>query len=155
MGAATRDPVQGRRLLRYGRRTAALAGSVALTFMGLLFVTFLIGRVVPIDPVLAAVGDRAPAEVYERVRVELGLHLPLYQQFLIYLGKVVRGDLGHSVLTANPVTTDILRVFPATLELATAATLFGILLGIPMGVLAAVHQGRWPDQMLRVIGLFG
>ena len=155
MGAATRDPVQGRRLLRYGRRTAALAGSVALTFMGLLFVTFLIGRVVPIDPVLAAVGDRAPAEVYERVRVELGLHLPLYQQFLIYLGKVVKGDLGHSVLTANPVTTDILRVFPATLELATAATLFGILLGIPMGVLAAVHQGRWPDQMLRVIGLFG
>ena len=155
MGAATRDPVQGRRLLRYGRRTAALAGSVALTFMGLLFVTFLIGRVVPIDPVLAAVGDRAPAEVYERVRVELGLHLPLYQQFLIYLGKVVRGDLGHSVLTANPVTTDILRVFPATLELATAATLFGILLGIPMGVLAAVHRGRWPDQMLRVIGLFG
>jgi peptide/nickel transport system permease protein len=155
VGAATRNPVQGRRLLRYGRRTAALAGSVALTFMGLLFVTFLIGRVVPIDPVLAAVGDRAPAEVYERVRVELGLHLPLYQQFLIYLGKVVRGDLGHSVLTANPVTTDILRVFPATLELATAATLFGILLGIPMGVLAAVHQGRWPDQMLRVIGLFG
>ncbi len=155
MGAATRDPVQGRRLLRYGRRTAALAGSVALTFMGLLFVTFLIGRVVPIDPVLAAVGDRAPAEVYERVRVELGLHLPLYQQFLIYLGKVVKGDLGHSVLTANPVTTDILRVFPATLELATAATLFGILLGIPMGVLAAVHRGRWPDQMLRVIGLFG
>ena len=155
MGAATRNPVQGRRLLRYGRRTAALAGSVALTFMGLLFVTFLIGRVVPIDPVLAAVGDRAPAEVYERVRVELGLHLPLYQQFLIYLGKVVKGDLGHSVLTANPVTTDILRVFPATLELATAATLFGILLGIPMGVLAAVHRGRWPDQMLRVIGLFG
>ncbi|MDJ0720687.1 MAG: ABC transporter permease [Desulfobacterales bacterium] len=155
MGAATRDPDQGRRFLRYGRRTAALAGSVALTFLGLLFVTFLIGRVVPIDPVLAAVGDRAPAEVYERVRVELGLHLPLYQQFLIYLGKVVRGDLGHSVLTANPVTTDILRVFPATLELATAATLFGILLGIPMGVLAAVHQGRWPDQMLRVIGLFG
>ncbi len=155
MGAATRHSVQGRRVLRYGRRTAALAGSVALTFLGLLFVTFLIGRVVPIDPVLAAVGDRAPADVYERVRVELGLHLPLYQQFLIYLGKVIRGDLGHSVLTANPVTTDILRVFPATLELATAATLFGILLGIPMGVLAAVHQGRWPDQILRVIGLFG
>ena len=155
MGADSRHPARGRRFLRYGRRTGALAGSVALTFLGLLFVTFLIGRVVPIDPVLAAVGDRAPADVYERVRTELGLHLPLYQQFLIYLGKVVQGDLGHSVLTANPVTTDILRVFPATLELATAATLFGIVLGIPMGVMAAVHQGRWPDQILRVVGLFG
>ncbi len=100
-------------------------------------------------------GDRAPAEVYERVRVELGLHLPLYQQFFFYLAKVVQGDLGHSVLTANPVTKDILRVFPATLELATAATLFGVFLGIPMGVMAAVHQGRWPDQVLRVVGLFG
>ena len=145
MGSSARQPPRGRRHWRWGRKTAALAASVALTFLGLLFVTFLIGRVVPIDPVLAAVGDRAPAEVYERVRVELGLHLPLYQQFFLYLGKVIRGDLGHSVLTANPVATDILRVFPATLELATAATLFGVLLGIPMGVMAAVHQGRWPD----------
>ncbi len=155
MGSDARQPARGRHAWRWGRKIAALALSVALTFLGLLFVTFLIGRVVPIDPVLAAVGDRAPAEVYERVRTELGLHLPLYQQFLIYLGKVVQGDLGHSVLTANPVTTDILRVFPATLELATAATLFGIVLGIPMGVMAAVHQGRWPDQILRVVGLFG
>ncbi len=155
MGADSRHPRQGRRRWRYARKITTLGASVALTFLGLLFVTFLIGRVVPIDPVLAAVGDRAPAEVYERVRVELGLHLPLYQQFFIYIGKVVQGDLGSSVLTANPVTTDILRVFPATLELATAATLFGILLGIPMGVMAAVHRGRWPDQVLRVVGLFG
>ncbi len=155
MGSSAHQPDRGRRPWRWGRKIAALAASVALTFLGLLFVTFLIGRVVPIDPVLAAVGDRAPAEVYERVRVELGLHLPLYEQFFLYLAKVVRGDLGHSVLTANPVATDILRVFPATLELATAATLFGVLLGVPMGVMAAVHQGRWPDQMLRVVGLFG
>ncbi len=155
MGSDARQPARGRHAWRWGRKIAALALSVALTFLGLLFVTFLIGRVVPIDPVLAAVGDRAPAEVYERVRVELGLHLPLYQQFFVYLAKVVQGDLGHSVLTANPVTKDILRVFPATLELATAATFFGVLLGIPMGVMAAVHQGRWPDQILRVVGLFG
>jgi peptide/nickel transport system permease protein len=140
---------------RYGRKVATLAVSVALTFLGLLFVTFLIGRVVPIDPVLAAVGDRAPAEVYERVRIELGLNLPLYQQFLMYIGNVLQGDLGRSVLTAHPVATDIMRVFPATLELATAATLFGIFLGIPIGVIAAVYQGRWPDQMLRIVGLFG
>ncbi len=155
MGQDSGTSPQGSRVWHYGRKLSALAATVALTFIGLLFVTFLIGRVVPIDPVLAAVGDRAPAEVYERVRIELGLHLPLYQQFLVYIGKVLQGDLGQSVLTANAVTTDIARVFPATLELATAATLFGIVLGIPMGVLAAVHQGRWPDQLLRVVGLFG
>ncbi len=155
MGADAFHPWLGRRLWRCGRKLATLGVSVALTFLGLLFVTFLIGRVVPIDPVLAAVGDRAPAEVYERVRIELGLHLPLYQQFFIYLAKVLQGDLGSSVLTANPVARDILRVFPATLELATVATFFGVLLGIPMGVMAAVHRGRWPDQTLRVVGLLG
>ena len=155
MGPRSQTSAQGNRAWRYGRKLSALIASVALTFVGLLFVTFLIGRVVPIDPVLAAVGDRAPAEVYERVRIELGLHLPLYQQFFVYIAKVFQGDFGRSILTANPVTSDILRVFPATLELATAATFFGILLGIPMGVMGAVHQGRWPDQVLRVVGLFG
>ncbi|MGB5988015.1 MAG: ABC transporter permease [Desulfobacterales bacterium] len=144
-----------RRISRAGIKLLGILVSVALTFLGLLLVTFIIGRVVPIDPVLAAVGDRAPADVYERVRMELGLHLPLYQQFGIYLLQVFRGDLGTSVLTANPVVKDILRVFPATLELATVATFFGVLLGVPMGVAAAVNKGRWPDQVLRVVGLFG
>jgi len=138
-----------------GYKIPAILFSVALTFLGLLFVTFIIGRVVPIDPVLAAVGDRASPEVYERVRVELGLHLPLYQQFFIYISKVFHGDLEMSVLTANPVAKNILRVFPATLELATVATLMGILFGIPFGVIAAVYQGRWPDHILRVLSLFG
>jgi peptide/nickel transport system permease protein len=141
--------------IRFIRKLVVLLLSVAVTFLGLLLVTFLIGRVVPIDPVLAAVGDRASAEVYERVRIELGLHLPLYQQFWIYISQVLAGDLGHSILTANPVTTDILRVFPATLELATVATFLGVLLGVPLGVIAAVYKGRWPDLVLRVVGLFG
>jgi peptide/nickel transport system permease protein len=128
---------------------------LALTFLGLLLVTFLIGRVVPIDPVLAAVGERAPPQVYEQVKIELGLHLPLWQQFLIYVGNVVQGDFGDSVLTARPVLEDIRRVFPATLELATVATLIGVILGIPMGVAAAVRQGRWIDHVIRVIGLIG
>jgi peptide/nickel transport system permease protein len=148
-------PMQGSRATRVVFRILQLVATVALTFLGLLFVTFLIGRVVPIDPVLAAVGDRAPAAVYERVKIELGLNLPLYQQFFIYIVKVLQGDLGNSVLTANPVIKDILRVFPATLELATVATLFGVLLGVPMGVAAAAYQGRWPDQVMRVVGLFG
>ena len=129
--------------------------TVAMTFVGLLFVTFLIGRVVPIDPVLAAVGDRAPAEVYERVRLELGLDKPLWQQFWLYIFKVFQGDFGSSVLTSNPVIDDIMRVFPATLELATVATLMGVALGIPAGVFAAVHQDRWQDQVVRVLGLLG
>src|SRR3546814_2138198 len=123
-----------------------LFASLALTFLGLLLVTFIIGRVVPIDPVLAIVGDRAPGHVVERVREELGLNRPLYEQFAIYVWDVLQGDLGTSVLTANPVIEDIKRVFPATLELATVATLFGVLLGVPMGVLAGVYAGRWPDQ---------
>jgi peptide/nickel transport system permease protein len=132
-----------------------IVGSVALTFLGLLLVTFLIGRVVPIDPVLAAVGDRAPVEVYERVKRELGLDLPLWQQFWIYLRKVLTGDFGRSVLTSNPVLVDIRRVFPATLELATVATLIGVMLGIPMGVIAAVRRGRFADQVIRVVSLLG
>jgi peptide/nickel transport system permease protein len=134
---------------------ARVVMSVALTFLGLLLVTFLIGRVVPIDPVLAAVGDRAPAEVYERVRRELGLDLPLWRQFAGYLTQVLRGNFGRSVLTSNLVLDDVRRFFPATLELATVATLIGVFLGVPMGVIAAVHRGRWLDQLIRVVGLVG
>lgn len=137
------------------RTVVNLVTTVLLTFLGLLLVTFIIGRVVPIDPVLAIVGDRAPQNVVDRVREELGLNLPLYQQFFIYVWNVLQGDLGNSVLTANPVLEDIKRVFPATLELATVATFFGVILGVPMGVLAGVYQGRWPDQVIRVVGLLG
>jgi peptide/nickel transport system permease protein len=137
------------------RDIAATATTVAATLLGLLLVTFFIGRVVPIDPVLAAVGDRAPADVYERVRLELGLDLPLWQQFWLYLQKALQGDFGRSVLTSNRVIDDIVRVFPATVELATLGTLIGVVFGIPMGVLAAVNRDRWPDQLVRVFGLVG
>jgi peptide/nickel transport system permease protein len=144
-----------RSLLRPAFAALRLVGSVALTFLGLLLVTFLIGRVVPIDPVLAAAGDRVTAEVYERVRSELGLDLPLWQQFLRYVEQVLTGDFGRSVLTSNPVLVDIARFFPATLELATVAMAFGLAVGIPLGVAAATRQGRWPDHVVRVLGLLG
>jgi peptide/nickel transport system permease protein len=143
---------------QWGRRLAGSAGfvtSILLTFFGLLAVTFVIGRVVPIDPVLAIVGDRALPEVYERVRLELGLDKPLWQQFAIYLGKIFQGDFGTSVLTSRPVLDDLLRFFPATIELATLATLVGTLLGVPAGVMSAVHAGRWPDHVIRIVGLIG
>ncbi|MDF2097162.1 ABC transporter permease [Aquibaculum arenosum] len=145
----------GTRLTRRIRSLGGLLASLALTFLGLLCITFLIGRIIPIDPALAIVGDRAPAHVYERVREELGLNLPLWQQFFIYVGQVLRGDFGTSVLTGRPVLEDIARVFPATLELATLGILIGVIFGVPMGVVAAVHRDRWPDQLVRVIGLVG
>lgn len=134
---------------------ARLGLSLVLTFAGLLAVTFLIGRMSPVDPALAVVGDRADAASYARARAALGLDLPLAGQFLAYAGRVVRGDFGTAVLTAQPVLEDIRRVFPATLELATLATLVGVLLGVPMGVVAATRKGRWPDHLIRVVGLMG
>lgn len=131
------------------------AAVIVTTFLGLLAVTFFIGRVVPVDPVLAVLGDRAPASAIARVREEMGLNLPLWHQFWIYLKQVLSGDLGRSVLTTNPVTTDIARVFPATLELATFGTLVGTILGIPLGVLAAVKRGTLADQLVRLVGLAG
>ena len=128
---------------------------VALTYLGLLAVTFFIGRVIPVDPVLAIVGDRAPEHVIERVREEMGLNKPLWQQFGIYVSKAVQGEFGTSVLTANPVWTDIKKTFPATLELATAGILLGAGLGIPLGVWAAVRRGGFIDHAVRVIGLVG
>jgi peptide/nickel transport system permease protein len=132
-----------------------LLSMVVVTFIGLLLVTFLIGRVVPIDPVLAVVGDKASPEVYERARIAMGLHLPLWRQFFIYLSSVLQGDFGTSVLTAKPVLEDILRVFPATIELAVTATFIGVFLGIPLGVLSAVKRGSLLDHITRVIGLLG
>ncbi len=150
-------PAAARFLLPPGHAAGALrlVVSVVLTFLGLIAVTFVIGRVVPIDPVLAIVGDRALPEVYERVRLELGLDLPLYQQFWLYLLKVLQGDFGTSVITSRPVIDDILHFFPATIELATLATLLGVFVGVPAGVIAAVWHGRWLDHLIRVLGLVG
>ena len=141
------------------RRVLVSLGSfltvILMTYLGLLAVTFFIGRVMPIDPVLAIVGDRAPEHVYARVREEMGLNKPLYQQFGIYLGKVVQGDFGTSVLTSNPVLQDIRKTFPATIELATLGILIGAGFGVPLGVWAAVRRGSLVDQVVRVMGLIG
>lgn len=130
-------------------------GTLAITLFGLLLVTFIIGRVVPIDPVLSVVGERATPEQYEAARQALGLDEPLWKQFAIYLGNALQGDLGTSVRTREPVLEEVARYFPATLELATLATLFGVLVGVPAGVLAATRPGSLADQIVRVVGLLG
>ena len=137
------------------RAFARLLGSVSLTFLGLTCVTFVIGRVIPIDPVLVIVGDKASAATYERVRLQLGLDKPLLVQYWTYLTKVVHGDFGNSVMTAHPVLSDLLHVFPATIELATLALVIGVVGGVPLGVYAAVNRGRWPDQVIRFFSLIG
>ena len=140
---------------RWGLGLLRLSLAIVLTYLGLLAVTFFIGRVIPIDPVLAIVGDRAPEHVVQRVREELGLNKPRYEQFAIYVKKAVQGEFGESVLTRNPVWQDIRKTFPATLELATCGILLGAGLGVPLGVWAAVRRGGWVDQAVRVIGLIG
>jgi len=155
---AEQSPTAGRagdRLLRAGDVIGRFLLVILLTYLGLLAVTFFIGRVIPIDPVLAIVGDRAPEHVIARVREELGLNKPLWEQFYIYVTKVLQGDFGNSVLTSNPVMQDIRRAFPATIELATLGTIIGAGLGVPLGVWAAVRRGGLADQFVRVMGLIG
>ena len=145
-------------LAGWGRKATAVLRMVlvlGVTYLGLLAVTFFIGRILPVDPALAVAGDRAPEHVLQRVRQELGLDQPLWTQFSAYVGKVLRGDFGSSILTSNPVLQDILKTFPATFELATAGIVVGVALGVPLGVMAAARQGRWPDQLARLLSLFG
>ena len=136
-------------------RFVGYLGSLAATFLGLSAVTFAIGRFIPTDPVLAIVGDHASRATYERVRLEIGLDRTIPEQYALYLGRVLHGDFGHSVMTSNPVASDILHFFPATLELATLATVIGVLVGVPAGVAAGALRGRWPDHLVRFLGLFG
>jgi len=145
-------------LIRTKKSTIQILKVVAhssITLLGLAFVTFFIARKVPIDPVLAIIGDVSSPEVYEKVRQELGLHLPLYEQFFIYLKNLFQGNLGISFLTSKPVLDDLLRVFPATIELATISLMIGVGIGVPLGVTAAIRQGKWQDKMVRILSLFG
>ncbi|GAA4111692.1 peptide/nickel transport system permease protein [Aminobacter aganoensis] len=149
------SPRNARQAWKTLKGVLGVLAAVAFTFLGLLAITFFIGRVVPIDPVLAVVGDRAPRAVYEAARIEMGLDKPLIVQFFNYVGNVLTGDLGMSVSTGKPVAEDLARVFPATLEMATLGIIIGVLMGVPMGVYAASRQGSLLDQVIRVVGLLG
>ncbi|WP_022704817.1 ABC transporter permease [Pseudorhodobacter ferrugineus] len=142
-------------LPRWVTATLKTIGSIAVTMLGLVFITFIIGRVMPIDPVLAIVGERASQSTYDAVFLQLGLDKPVIVQFAYYVWDVLHGDFGMSLLNARPVSEDIARVFPATLELATLGVFFGIVLGVPLGVVAAVRKGSWIDQVARVVALVG
>ncbi len=152
------NPTKGRRrspFYRFAIKTLQTLATIAVTMLGLLFVTFFIGRVMPVDPVLSIVGERASKEIYDNAYRALGLDKPLIVQFFYYLRDVVQGDFGTSLRTGFPVINDIKRVFPATMELATIGTIMGVVIGVPLGVLAAVKRGTWIDQVARVVALIG
>ncbi len=140
---------------RIFRQLLSFAVTLIMTFIGLTAVTFLIGRLTRIDPVLAVVGDKASKQVYDQTFHAMGLDKPLIVQYALYVKRLISGDFGISVLTSQPVLSDLLRVFPATFELATLAIIIGVAAGIPAGVLAGARKGRWADHVVRVVGLFG
>ena len=134
---------------------ARQAGTIMVTLLGLLILTFCIGRLMPVDPVRAIVGEEADRATYELVAERLGVNLPLHTQFIRYVGDVVRGDFGVSIRTGQPVISDIAHVMPATIELATFAILCGAGFGIPLGIFAAINRNRPADHIIRFLTLIG
>jgi peptide/nickel transport system permease protein len=112
-------------------------------------------HLIPGDPATAMLGERATPERTDAIRRELGLDRPILEQYLLYMGKVVRGDLGVSVVRGDPVLPDILRRFPATVELATAAIVLAVVFGIPIGIASAVWRKSFIDSLSRVWALLG
>ncbi|WP_455480444.1 ABC transporter permease [Bartonella sp. B12(2025)] len=127
--------------------------SVFVTLLGLVTITFFIGHLLPLDPVLAILGDNISQEAYDAMFYKLGLDKPLIVQYWNYLRDIFSFNLGNALTSGRPVSEDIMRVFPATLELATISTVVGTSLGIPLGVFAAVYRDSFIDHFVRVVTL--
>lgn len=125
------------------------------TLLGLLALTFTISHVIPADPVVLMAGETATPEQVEALRRALGMDRPLPVQFVAYLGRLLRGDLGVSLYTTRPIAEDLRVRLPATIELTLAAMGLSIALGIPLGVLAALWRNSWLDHLLRVLTVSG
>ncbi len=136
-----------------GRRLVA----GVLLVLGITLVAFTLTQLVPGDPAAAALGQRAiedPATV-AAFRQKYGLDLPVWKQYLIYLGNLLHGDLGISQQTRRPVSTDIAEFLPPTIELAIVAIIISLVIGLSLGMIAAIWRDRWPDQVIRVFSLGG
>ena len=131
-------------------------GLVIPTFLGIILLTFVLIRLVPGDPVEVRVGERGISpERHAELLHQMGLDRPLYVQFFDYVGGVLQGDLGTSVITQRPVMDEFLTLFPATVELAIFALIFSTLIGLPAGVLAAVKRGSVYDHVVMGTSLTG
>lgn len=134
---------------------ARRAGFTIFVIFGVTLITFVITHIVPADPVVAYLGEHAPPALVEKVRHEIGLDRPLPVQYVIYLDGLVHGNLGISILDNRPVSQDLAQYLPATVELATAAMLVALLVGVPSGIVSALYKDGWPDQVTRVLALGG
>ncbi|MBS1254010.1 MAG: putative D,D-dipeptide transport system permease protein DdpB [Anaerolineales bacterium] len=125
--------------------------------IGVSLVAFVISHAVPSDPMNAALGPKAVSdpEIVATYRAKWGLDEPLYVQYLTYVGNLLQGDLGRSIINRRPVADELGRFLPATMELATAAIILTVLIGMPLGVISAVRRNTWVDRVSRVISLIG
>ena len=119
--------------------------------------TFALAHAVPGDPIETVLGERAAGDPEIRAAAErrYGFDQPLHLQYVFFLRNLARGDLGESISTRRPVMDDLRQFVPGTIELALAAMLFAIVVGVPLGILAAINQDRWPDHLARFIALIG
>jgi peptide/nickel transport system permease protein len=129
--------------------------TVVPVLLGVSLLVFSFIHLIPGDPALTMLGERATPEKVAEVRARLGLDRPIWQQYILYMGKVLHGDLGVSIVRGDPVATDLMRRFPATVELAVSAIVVAILLGIPIGVASAVWRNSLLDSLARLGALTG
>ncbi len=139
-------------MIRYVLRRLVIS---VITVLGLSIVVFFISHVLPGDPAAARLGpDATPADI-SALRAKYGLDDPILVQLGRFLGGLFRGDLGTSISTGRPITTELFARLPATLELATAGLIVAIVIGFPLGMLAASRRGRVPDVVARVFAILG
>jgi ABC-type dipeptide/oligopeptide/nickel transport system permease component len=125
------------------------------TALAVLTLVFFVVRVIPGDPATAALGDYASKETVEAMRDRMGLNDPLYVQYFRFLGDLLRGDLGTSMITGTPIGESVMAVLPYTLELTLSAVVLGALFGVPIGVYTAVKRNSLADYLGRVLSLAG
>ncbi len=125
-----------------------------LVLVGLSMVIFIIARAVPGDPARMALGPTATQEQVVDLQKKLGLDRPIIQQYGLFIAGLAHGDLGRSLLTERPVNDDIRDTFAATLELVLATIFIAVVLGVPLGVVAAYWKDRWPDNLVRIVAIF-
>lgn len=130
-------------------------GLLLLVVFGVTLVTFFMSHVIPGDPASLIAGQRASEETLQSIRQQLGLDQPVWIQYFHYIGDLITGDLGTSIRTQRPVLDELITFFPATLELAIAAFIIAIVLGIPLGVLAALKKNSIWDNLSRVFSISG
>lgn len=138
-------------LVYLGRR---LLASIGVLF-GVSILIFVIARVIPGDPARIALGPMASQEQVESLRKELYLDRPLPLQYLEFVKRLLQGNLGMSLYTKRDVTADLTEFFPATLELVLVGGVLMVLVGLPLGILAAYYRNRWPDNLARILSLLG